>query len=53
MQEPKSQNLTAAAIEARRAYKRKWRERNKEHIKQYNAKYWAEKAASAKKAPQE
>lgn len=39
--------LSQAAIKARREYKAKWRKQNKEHIKEYNAKYWERKASEA------
>ena len=53
-------DMEAAAAEARREYKRKWREKNREHIRAYNRQwrsknrehireydraYWAGKAA--------
>ena len=55
--------MDAAAAEARRAYKRAWREKNREHIRDYNRQgrtknrdhireydraYWASKAAVEK-----
>jgi predicted transposase YbfD/YdcC len=43
--------ITAEAINARRAYQRKWREENRERIRAYNADYWARKAAEAKETP--
>ena len=40
--------MTKEAIEARRAYKRRWYEANKEKVKQYNAAYWERKAKELK-----
>lgn len=34
-----------AAIEARRAYQKAWREANKERVKEHNKRFWAKKAA--------
>ncbi len=36
--------MSAEAIEARRAYKRDWYAKNKEHVHEYNAAYWERKA---------
>ena len=33
-----------AAAEARRAYLREWRAKNKDRIRDYNARYWAKRA---------
>ena len=40
--------MTAEAIEARREYKRRWYEANKEKVKQYNAAYWERKAKKSR-----
>ncbi len=37
-----------AVIEARRAYKKAWREANKERVKEYDRRFWAKKAAEMK-----
>lgn len=34
-----------AEVEARRAYKKAWREANKDKIKEYNKRFYAKKAA--------
>lgn len=34
-----------AAIEARRAYQKRWRAANKERIKEYDRRHWLKKAA--------
>lgn len=34
-----------AIVEARRAYKKAWRESNKERVKEYDRRFWAKKAA--------
>lgn len=34
-----------SAIEARRAYQRKWRTENKDKVKEHNRRFWAKKAA--------
>jgi hypothetical protein len=39
--------LTEAAKEARRAYRRKWYQANKEKVAANNARYWERKAAKA------
>lgn len=39
------QEKNKAAVNARRAYYKTWREKNKDKIKEYNARYWAKKAA--------
>lgn len=36
------------AIEARRAYQKKWRAANKEKIKAYNKKFWLKQASKQK-----
>lgn len=36
-----------AAKEARRAYLREWRAKNKDRIRDYNARYWAKRAKRA------
>lgn len=32
------------ATDARREYHRRWREKNKDRVRQYNAQYWLRKA---------
>ena len=32
-------------IEARRAYKKQWRDANKDKVKEYNRRFWLKKAA--------
>lgn len=39
--------MTAAAKEAQRAYKRSWRRKNPEKVKEYNRRYWEKKAVMA------
>ena len=39
-----SKQLSQEANEARNAYYREWRKKNKEKVKQYNEKYWKKKA---------
>ena len=41
-------NMSVEALEARRAYKRRWYEANKEKAKQYNAAYWERKAKESR-----
>ena len=36
--------MSEAAKEARRAYLREWRAKNKDRIRDYNARYWAKRA---------
>ncbi len=45
--------LSAKAAAAKREYQRRWREKNKEHIKEYNERYWAARyeQETAKKEP--
>lgn len=43
--DPKAKNLENQAREARNAYAREWRARNRDRIKQYNQNYWTRKAA--------
>lgn len=40
-------SVDPATIE-RRAYYKAWRENNKQRTKEYNARYWAKRAAKAK-----
>lgn len=40
--------MTAAAAEARRAYKRKWNQANRDKVRAHQARYWAKKAAEVK-----
>lgn len=42
--------MTNEAIEARRAYKRKWARENPDKVKAQQERYWAKKAAEAKEA---
>lgn len=37
--------LDKRAAEARRAYQKAWRSKNRDKIKQYNAEYWKRRAA--------
>ena len=37
--------MTQQAIEARKAYKRKWAQNNPEKIRQYQKSYWEKRAA--------
>lgn len=37
-----------AAVEARRAYKKAWRDAHKERVKEYDRRFWAKKAAEMK-----
>ena len=39
--------MNEAAKEARRAYKRKWQQENRDKVKKYQADYWNRKAAKA------
>ena len=39
--------MTEAAKEARRAYKRQWNARNRDKVKEAQARYWERKAAKA------
>jgi len=41
--------MTEAAVEARKAYMREWRKRNKEKVRQINARYWEKKAKEVDK----
>jgi hypothetical protein len=34
-----------AAIEAKRAYQREWRKRNKDKVREYNERFWIKKGA--------
>lgn len=42
-----------AAIEARRAYQRKWRAENKDKVKEHNRRFWLKKAAEMQNYPKE
>ena len=47
-----SMNLSKAALEARREYKRRWRQANPEKVQEANRKYWerrAERETAAKR----
>lgn len=39
--------MTEQAKEARRAYKREWNRRNKERVREAQARYWERRAAKA------
>ena len=39
--------MTDKAIEARRAYKRKWNADNREKVREYQDRYWERKAEKA------
>lgn len=39
------ETLSAAAIEARKQYKRDWNAKNRDKLKQYQKRYWERKAA--------
>lgn len=41
-----NEELVKMANEARRAYYRAWRAKNKEKVRQHNLNYWAKKAAA-------
>lgn len=41
----KAKNLENQAREARNAYARAWRARNRDKVRQYNENYWQKKAA--------
>ncbi|HIT29357.1 MAG TPA: phosphatase [Candidatus Scatomorpha stercoravium] len=41
-------NLSDEARAARARYLREWRARNRERVREYNARYWARKASEAK-----
>lgn len=43
-----SKSKKQLAIEAKRAYMKKWRAENKDKVKQYNEKYWLKQAAQLK-----
>lgn len=45
--------MTAEAMKARKAYKKKWQQDNPEKVKQYQSKYWERKAAAAAEAAAE
>lgn len=45
--------MTAEAIKARKAYKKKWQQDNPEKVKQYQCRYWEKKAAAAAEAAAE
>lgn len=42
-----NKDITEAAKEARRAYKRKWNKEHPDKVKQYQTDYWNRKAAQA------
>jgi hypothetical protein len=45
--------MNEKAIEARRAYKRKWAQDNPDKVKAQQTRYWEKKAAQAEQAQQE
>jgi hypothetical protein len=45
--------MTAQAVEARRAYKRKWAKSNPDKIRKYQETYWTKKAEQAAANAQE
>ena len=45
--------MTDAAKAAQAAYKRAWRQRNKDNVKAQNQRYWEKKAAQAREAQTE
>lgn len=44
--------ISRAANQARRDYHFRWRQKNKERIRQYNAKYWEKVALQEKREKQ-
>ena len=50
--ETEGNEMTAAAAEARRAYKRKWNRANRDKVRAHQERYWSKKAAEAKAATQ-
>lgn len=50
--DPKAKALENQAREARNAYARKWRAKNPDKVRQYNADYWARKAMREKAGEQ-
>lgn len=45
--------MTEQAKAARRAYKREWNQRNKDKVKEAQARYWEKKAQAAQDQQQE
>lgn len=41
--------ITDEAIEARRIYQNEWRKKNKDKVRDYNARYWQRKAEELKR----
>lgn len=41
------------ALEARRAYKREWNRKNRDKVREQQARYWAKRAAAAEREPAE
>lgn len=39
--------ISGAANEARKAYKREWNRKNRDKVKEYQARYWEKKAQEA------
>ena len=44
----KSNEMSKAAVEARKAYRREWYKANPEKQKEYQARYWNKKAQAAR-----
>lgn len=42
---PTDEQQKQAAIEAKRAYQREWRKRNKAKVREYNERFWIKKGA--------
>jgi len=49
MKKWRAQTMTDEAREARNAYNREWSKKNREHLKEYRAQYWARKAEESKR----
>ncbi len=45
--------LSHEAVEARRAYARAWRAKNKDKVREQNRKYWEKKALQMRKEQEE
>ena len=45
--------MSKEALEAKRKYKREWARRNRERLKEYEARYWQRKADEMKAAAEE
>ena len=46
-------NENQAAIEARRAYQKEWRAKNKDKVKKHNENYWLRRARKLREKQQE